>query len=185
MEDLFAETIHDHVDRVFLRQAALAAIEELVFADFRRGSLVLDLRRGVLYLEIRERVRAALVADEQGIALGIVSRPPGILQNLDHAAISILPVAGRDALRHDGAARVLSDVDHLSAGVGLLVVVGERHGIELADGVVALKDAAWILPSNGRAGLDLRPGDFGILAQALAALGYEVVNAAAPVLVAR
>ena len=37
--------------------------------------------------------------------------------------------------------RVLADVDHLGAGVGLLVVVRQRHRIKLADRVVALQDA--------------------------------------------
>jgi hypothetical protein len=32
---------------------------------------------------------------------------------------------------------VLADVDHLGAGVGLLVVVGQRHGVELAHRVIA------------------------------------------------
>src|ERR1035441_5397924 len=44
-EDLFAEAVHDHGDRVFGGNAALPAIENLVFADLRSGCLVLHLRR--------------------------------------------------------------------------------------------------------------------------------------------
>src|ERR1700733_9612 len=75
-------------------------------------------------------------------------------------------------------------MNHLRAGVGLLIVVGECDGIEFADGIFALQDAAGILPGNGRAGLDLSPGDFGILATAGSALGDEIVDSALAVLVA-
>src|SRR5690606_11991217 len=42
LEDLAAESVDDHVDRVFLGEAALAAVEELVLADLRGRRLVLD-----------------------------------------------------------------------------------------------------------------------------------------------
>ena len=79
---------------------------------------------------------------------------------------------------------VLAEVDHLGAAVDLLVAVGDGDRIELAAAVVAAQDAARILPGDGRAGLDLRPGDLGVVAAAVAALGDEVVNAALAVLVA-
>ncbi len=82
------------------------------------------------------------------------------------------------------AARVLANVDHFCAGVGLLAVVGQRHRIKLAHRVVALQNAARVLPGNGRAGLYLGPRDLGVHARALAALGHEVVNSAAAFLVA-
>ena len=75
-------------------------------------------------------------------------------------------------------------MNHLGAGVGLLVVVDDRHGVELAHGVVALQDATRILPGDGRASLDLCPGNLGIDARALAALRHKVINAALTVLVA-
>src|SRR3712207_8148360 len=43
------------------------------------------------------------------------------------------------------------------------------HRVELAHRVVALQDAARVLPGDRRAGLDLRPGDLRVLAGALAA----------------
>ena len=58
-------------------------------------------------------------------------------QHLHEAAIAVLAVTGGDALRDDRAARVAADVDHLRAGVGLLVIVRDRDGVELADRVVA------------------------------------------------
>mgnify|MGYP007051396142 CR=1 FL=1 len=39
---------------------------------------------------------------------------------LHQTPIAVLAVPGRDALGHDGAARVLADVDHLRPGVGLI-----------------------------------------------------------------
>ena len=146
---------------------------------------MLDLGGGVLDFEIRERVRAAAVADQQRVALRVVARVGRVLADLDRAAIGVLALAGRDALRHDRAAGVLPEVDHLGAGVGLLEVVGHRHRVELADRVVALQDAARVLPGHRRAGLDLRPGDLRAVALADAALGDEVVDAALAVLVAR
>src|SRR5207248_4309014 len=136
------------------------------FADLRGRGLVLDLRGRVLHFEVRESVGAALIAEQQRIALRVVARASGALEDFHHAAIAVLAVPGGDALGHDGALRVLADVDHLGAGVGLLVVVGDGYGVELANRVLALQDAARVLPGDGRAGLDLRPGDLGIRAQA-------------------
>src|SRR5689334_489311 len=47
-EHLLAEAVDDHVDRVFRRQTALLAVENLVLADLRRGCLMLHLGRAVL-----------------------------------------------------------------------------------------------------------------------------------------
>ncbi len=79
----------------------------------------------------------------------------------------------------------LADMDHLGAGIGLLAVVGHRDRIELADAVVAMQHAGRILPGDRRAGLHLRPGDLAARAAAGAALGDEVVDAAAAFRVAR
>ena len=126
---------------------------------------MLDARRRVLDLHVRERVRAALIADQQRIALRVVARAGRALGNLHQAAIGVLAVAGRDALRDDRALGVLPDVDHLRAGVGLLALLVSRHRVELADRVIALQDAARVLPGDRRAGLDLRPGDLRVHAR--------------------
>ncbi len=184
LEHDLAETVHDHVDGVFLGDAAAAAIEELVVADPGRGRLVLDDGGRVLDLHVRNSVRAAPVAHQQRVALRVVARALGGGQHLHQAAVRVLPVARGDALRDDGAAGVAADVDHLGAGVGLLVVVRERDGIELAHRVVAAQHAARVFPGDRRARLDLRPADPRTGAAALAALGDEVVDAAAALLVA-
>src|SRR5439155_8963340 len=70
-------------------------------------------------------------------------------------------------------------------GVSLLAVVGDRDGIELADRVVTLQDAARIFPGDRRTGLDLGPRDLGAGTTAGAALGHEIVDAALALGVAR
>ncbi len=122
------------------------------------------LRRRVLHFDVGKRVRAALVADQQRVALREIARVGRALLDFHQAAIAVLAVAGGDAFRDDRAARVLADVDHLRAGVGLLIIV--RHGdrIKFADGIVALQNAARIFPGDGRAGLDLRPGNLRVRA---------------------
>src|SRR4029077_941750 len=90
-----------------------------------------------------------------------------------------------DALGDDAAGGVLAEVQHLGAAVDLLVSVRDRDRVELAARIVAAQDAARIFPGDGRAGLELRPGDLGVCAAAIAALGDKVVDAALPVRVAR
>ena len=80
--------------------------------------------------------------------------------------------------------RVLAEMDHLGAGIGLLVIVGDGDRIEFADGILAAQDAGRIFPGDGRARLDLRPGNLRVGAAAIAALGDEIIDAALAVLVA-
>src|ERR671912_1318427 len=184
-EDVLAEAIDAESDGVLLRDATLLEVEKLLLADARGGGLVLDARGVVHHLDVGERVRARLRADEHRVALRVVARALRAAQDLDEAAVAVLRVARRDALRDDGARRVPADVDHLRARVGLLRVVRQRHRVELAGGVLADEDARRVLPRDGRAGLDLRPRNLRVAPAARAALGDEVVNAALPLLVAR
>src|SRR3546814_2415326 len=57
LHDLAAEAVHHQGDGVLLRQAALAAVEQLVLADARGGRLVLDDRLAVLGLDVGHRDR--------------------------------------------------------------------------------------------------------------------------------
>src|SRR5881628_2450616 len=182
-EDLLAEAVHDHVRGVFRRDAARLAVEKLFLPDLRGRRLVLHLRRRFLDLDFRERERGARRADQKGIALAVVAGVRGALVDLHAPAVRVPAVAGGDAFRDDRAAGVLPDVQHLRARVGLLVVIHERDGVELADRVVSLEDAARVLPGDRGTGLDLRPGDLRVRAERLPALGDEVVDAALPVLV--
>ena len=135
-EHLLAESIDDHVHRVFGGESALLAVEDLVLADLRGRSFVLHPRRGVPHLDVRERVRAACVAQQQGIALGEVPGVHRILLHLHQSAVGVLADPAEIPSRRS-CFGVLSDVDHLRAGVGLLTVVRHRHRIELPDRVVA------------------------------------------------
>src|SRR6195256_3334726 len=96
----------------------------------------------------------------------------------NEAAIGVLRNAGRDALGDDPAGGVLAEMQHLGAGIDLLVTVRNRDGIEFAARIVAAQNAARIFPGDGRAGLDLSPGDLRIVAAAIATLGDEIVDAA-------
>src|SRR6266851_8346633 len=183
LEHFLAEAVHDHAHGVLGGDAPLLEVEDLVLADLGCRGLVLHLRARVQDLDVREGVGAALVTHEQGVALRVVAAVLRVLADLHEAAVGVLAVAGGNALGHDRGARVLPDVDHLGAGVRLLMVVGDGHRVELADGVVALQDAARVLPGDGGARLHLRPGDLRALALALPALGHEVVDAALAVLV--
>ena len=72
-------------------------------------------------------MRAALVADQQRIALRIVPRALGSLQDLHHAPIAVLAAPGGNPLGYNGALRILSDVDHFGTGVSLLEVIDHGH----------------------------------------------------------
>src|SRR6185369_8701822 len=146
---------------------------------------VLDLGGVVVDLDIWEGIRAALVADQHGIALRIVARTFGLRADLHETAVAVVRHTGRDAFADDGAAGVLPDVDHLGPGVGLLMMIGQRDRIELADRVVTEQHTGRIFPGDRRTGFNLGPGDLGVDALAQAALGDEVVDLADAVLVAR
>src|SRR5205085_4444634 len=141
--------------------------------------------RGIAHVDVREGVCAAAIADQQRVALRIVARAFGSGRHVNEPAIALLAFARRDALGDDRARRILSEMQHLGAGVGLLAIVGDGNRIEFAYRVVALKNAARVFPGDRRAGLDLRPRNLGMRAGTFAALGHEVVDAAATFLVAR
>ena len=140
---------------------------------------MLNDRRWVFDLEIRIGVSAALVAHQQRITLRVIPRPFSSFDDFHQAAISVLAATRRYPLGHDGTAGVLADVRHLCAGVRLLVIVDQGDGVELPRGVVSLQYDAWVLPRDGRAGLDLSPGYLRVPALRLTPLGHEIVNATA------
>jgi hypothetical protein len=93
-EYFLAETADDQSDGVFRRESTLPAIEDLVFADLGRRRLVFDARGAVLDVEIRERVGAALIADQQRVALRVIPGAACVLGDLDQAALGVLTVSG-------------------------------------------------------------------------------------------
>src|SRR5207249_9837867 len=118
-------------------------------------------------------------------ALRIVARVLRPRLNAHAAAIGVLAAPGRDPLRDDRRRRVLTDMDHLGPGIGLLAVVGDRDRIEFADRIVTFEDAARVLPGDRRPGFHLGPRDLRARAAAGAALGDEIVDAALALGVAR
>ena len=108
----------------------------------------------ILYFDVGEGVRAADRPSARNRTASNCGRSRRSA-TLSPAPVGVLAVAGGNALGDDGAAGVLADVDHLGAGVGLLPVAGQGHRVELAHRVFAAQHAAWILPGDGRTGLDL------------------------------
>src|SRR5271170_3314219 len=109
---------------------------------------MLDARRFVFHFDVWKRVRAAFIANEHRIALRKIPRVRRGLLDFYEAAITVLSASGGNAFRDNRAARVLADVRHLRAGVGLLIIVHDGNGIKFADGIVAEQNAAWIFPSD-------------------------------------
>src|SRR5207237_8167665 len=97
-------------DCVFSRKTALAQIEHLVFANLRRGSFVLHAVAGIAHVNVRERMRTALVADQERIALRVITSASRAFQNLDLPTFRVQPVSSRNALRHNRATSVLAKV---------------------------------------------------------------------------
>src|SRR5205085_11502114 len=155
-----------------------AAVEQHLLRDLRGRRLVLEHRGGILRLDIRHGVGAALIANQERIAVGEVPRALGAAMRHHLAAIGVVGFAGGNAFGDDPARSVLAEVEHLGAAVDLLAAVRNRDRIELAVGIVAAQDAARIFPGDGRSGLDLGPGDLRAVAAAVGALGDEIVYAA-------
>ncbi len=131
-QDLFAESVDDQVDRVLFAQAALPAVEELVLADARRGRLVLDGARSRCAPRRRAPCgrRTCRRAGASRTACSCVrrSRPSGCARGRGRCC---WPWPALMPLEMIVRARVLAQVDHLRAGVGLLIVVRERDRVEL------------------------------------------------------
>src|SRR5206468_8698554 len=85
----------------------------------------------------------------------------------------------------DPARGVLAEMQHLRAGIDLLVPVRDGDGVKLATRIVAAQDAARIFPGDGRAGLELGPGNLGTRAATVAALSHDIVDAVLALRVAR
>ena len=129
-------------------------------------------------------MRATSRTEQQAVALAVVARALGPGRNLHQTPVAVLTVPGGDTLRYDGTAGVAAEVNHLRAGVRLLVIVRNRHGVEFPDGIVAGEDTAGIFPGDGRAGFDLRPRNLAPFAFTQAALGYKIVDTALALFVA-
>ena len=138
----------------------------------------------VAHINHRESVGSALVAHKKGITLCIITATLGILRHADKTTVAVLRTTSRDTLAHDSGFRVFPYMDHLCSGVGLLIVVGYGHRIELSDRFVALQHAGGIFPSDSGSGLHLSPGDFGSVTAAKTALRHEIIDTSLAILIA-
>ena len=178
LEHILAESADHRLYGIFTLDTAALEVEQLVFADAAGRSFVLGLGACVCDGDVGERVCGALGTDEHAIALGVVAGACSGLTDAHLATVGVAGAIGADALRNDRALGVLADVDHLRAGVSLHVTVREGHAVEFAHRIVALQNAARVLPRDGGARFDLRPADSAVLAGTLAALGDEVIDTA-------
>ena len=94
LENFAAEPVDDQGKRLFFRYTALLAIENLIFGNLRGRGFVFEPRRFVLAFDIRHRVRAALVADQQRVALRKVTSIISAAENADKAAIGGIGFSG-------------------------------------------------------------------------------------------
>ena len=130
-------------------------------------------------------MRATFLADQQGIALRVITCIFSLWHDSDEASVSILRVTPPIFPSKQSCFSCFADMCHLGAGVRLLHIVGDRHRIELANRVLAAQDAARIFPGDRRAGLNLRPGNLRVVAAAVATLGDKVIDTADTVLISR
>ena len=104
--------------------------------------------RFILHFNIRIGIRATLIANQHAVALTIVTGTFSTGKNLDLAAVTIHRLIARNPFGDDLRRGVLSDMNHLRTSVGLHTIVGQRHRVKLADGIIALQDHTWIFPSD-------------------------------------
>src|SRR5215510_691426 len=120
---------------------------------------------------------AAVITDQERVAIGEVARADRAGVRRDQAPVRIIGMPRRNALGNDPARGVAAEMDHLGAGIDLLAAIRDRNRVELTARMVAAQDAAWVFPGDRRAGFDLGPGNPGTLPAAIASLGDEVEDA--------
>ena len=67
------------------------------------------------------------LTNQHGITLGVVACILSSWCDSHQATVGILPLHGGDPFGNDLAARILANMNHLGAGIGLLVVTGQRN----------------------------------------------------------
>src|SRR5208337_4033656 len=185
LQDVANEAIDDQGRCLLGRKPALHAKKQLVLGDFRSRCLMFELRAGIFRFDIRHRMGTAGIADEQRIAICEIARARGLPMRRNLTAIGVLRSARRDSLRYHPARCVLAEMDHLGPRIDLLAAIGNRDRVELAARIVTAQDTGRIFPGDRGSGLDLSPGNLGICAPAIAALGDEIIDSAAAVRVTR
>ena len=181
LDDRLDEAVHDHGARLCLRQAAAHQVEELLGPDLGDGGLVPDGDVLLVDLHVRVRVRARLVVQDQRVTADRRLRLGATGVDLDQAAIAGASGALRDGLGGDQAGGVRRGVDHLAAGVLVLIVAREGDREHLAVGALAQQVDGRVLHGQVRAKVAVHPLHHRVLVGD-GALGDEVVDVVAPVL---
>ena len=119
--------VDNQTDCLLGSDASLVAVEELILIDLRGSRLMLHDGRVIAYVCIRIGVRPAVVAQEKAVALRVVARILCRGCYGDQSALAVLATTGGDTLGDDRAAGIASEMNHLRAGVRLLIVVGHSN----------------------------------------------------------
>ena len=180
----FGVAVDDESDGIFDANAALLTVEELVLVNLGSCCFVFDGRCRIRDNHIGESVSTAFIAEQQTVALAVIAGIFRLVTHFDESAVSVLAVTCGDTLGDNTAARVFADMNHLGSCIGLLVVIGHSHRVELRRRVIAAKDTGRVFPSDSRAGFHLRPREACILVRN-ASFGNEIIYSALAVLVTR
>src|SRR5260370_39826854 len=110
----------------------MRTVKQQVLGTLRRLRLLSEHRRGILRYDIGNGMGAALVADQKRIAIGEIARAGRAAMCRYQSAIGVVGMTGSDALGDDPARGVLAEMQHLGAGIDLLIAVRDGDRIELA-----------------------------------------------------
>ena len=139
----------------------------------------------VMGIHIWEGMRSTITAQQQRVAGTVVAGIIGIGCSTNQTTIGVLAMTSRDTLRDDGTLGILTHVNHLGTGIGLLIVVGNSYAVELSYRVVATQDTGRILPGNRRTRLYLSPAQLRVHTTQVTSLGYQIQHATLTMFITR
>ena len=102
LQHVFGKAIDDQCHGLFLAQPALHGVEQLIVRDFGRCRFMLNLGRGVFHFNIGHRVRAALIAQQQAVALREIAHAFCLWGHAYQPAIGAIGMARANPLGHNG-----------------------------------------------------------------------------------
>ena len=90
LEHVLGIAVDDEAHGLLGGNAALVAVEQLVLGDLAGGGLVLEDGGGVLHVDVGEGVGAAVAAQEQRVARGVVACVLGGGGSAHQSAVAVL-----------------------------------------------------------------------------------------------
>ena len=132
----------------------------------------------VLHLDIRKGMCAALIANQHGITLRVVTCTLSGWCDPHQTAIAAVRASRRNTFADDGTARIFSEMNHFRARVCLLKIVSNSHRIKFTDRIIPTQNTRWIFQRNCRAGFHLCPGNPRINAFGQSSFGDKIEYAA-------